>query len=685
MNARQGIKRINWFLAVIAVLSLIKICMVQGLVIYPIPAAACDDALMTDWALNIAGGKWTGPFNNYIFMKEVGFAIYLAVIHRPHLSYITGTSLLYIAGCMILLYGISHVVQKKWLLCVIYAVTLFHPIMTAVETGQRVYRNSFAVVLLLWLFGSLLNLYFEIREKSFGRNCIWALFAAVSLGCLWETKSDTIWILPFTVVIMAVAAGILVKNRKETRVFPKLILLCMPFLGILFFSKTIDLLNTITYGDTGIPYYGPAMGILTGIESENPIENVSLPRETLHRLYELSPTLASAKEEIEDAMNRYDKADTHPKDGNVEDGWIGWALLRGFDGAGCYKDCKTANEFYKKVYEELNEAVEQGKLRLVEQSFADSYHVADGKERKELLSAIGQCWQYVASHQYLFSNICSLMGDNIAGSQRFEILTRNNAYYGMFDTDYYCVGWVAFPQYDLNQLEVYIEDAEGNQFTQLKFKESRDVKEKYPNAEGAEKCRYIAEWNGNGKKVSDFFLAAYDKEQQVVKARITQTGLADVSEEECVGSVDGFFLQGDQQAIRREAKKASDRCNLVYNIYHFFGNILAWAGIAAYLVFTVLAVLEWKNRQYDSVNLWLIITGIGLSLLILFAGVAVTHLEKCPAISYMYLSAAYPLFNLAGMLSLTGCAASVTGLWNRRRKSVLGQRGIVNHQKVNRS
>ena len=58
MNAKQGIKRINWFLAVIAALSLIKIWMVQGLVIYPIPAAACDDALMADWALNIAGGKF---------------------------------------------------------------------------------------------------------------------------------------------------------------------------------------------------------------------------------------------------------------------------------------------------------------------------------------------------------------------------------------------------------------------------------------------------------------------------------------------------------------------------------------------------------------------------------------------------------------------------------------------------
>lgn len=125
--------------------------------------------------------------------------------------------------------------------------------------------------------------------------------------------------------------------------------------------------------------------------------------------------------------------------------------------------------------------------------------------------------------------------------------------------------------------------------------------------------------------------------------------------------------------IRQEAQKAADRCNIVYNIYHFFGPILALAGAAAYAVFTVLSVLEWKKRQFDTVNLWLIITGIGLSLLILFLGVAVTHLEKCPAISYMYLSAAYPMLNLAAMLSLAGCAAVIMRLVHKKEAGMAFQ------------
>ena len=142
MNAKKGWKRIGWFPAVILLLSLAKLWMIRGLVIYPLPGAACDDALMTNWALNIASGGWTGPFSNYTFMKEVGFAFYLAVIYLLRLPYIFTTNLIYLAGCLVLLYAVSHVAEKKWSLCIIYVVLLFHPVMTAVETGQRVYRNA---------------------------------------------------------------------------------------------------------------------------------------------------------------------------------------------------------------------------------------------------------------------------------------------------------------------------------------------------------------------------------------------------------------------------------------------------------------------------------------------------------------------------------------------------------------
>ena len=50
------------FLLIIAALSLLKLWLVQGLVIHPLPSAMCDDVLLRDWATSIAGGEWMGPF-----------------------------------------------------------------------------------------------------------------------------------------------------------------------------------------------------------------------------------------------------------------------------------------------------------------------------------------------------------------------------------------------------------------------------------------------------------------------------------------------------------------------------------------------------------------------------------------------------------------------------------------------
>ncbi len=479
MSKKQRIKRINWFWAVLAALSLVKLLLIQGLVICPLVTAACDDALMENWAIDIASGNWTGPFSCYIFTKEIGFSFYLAVINRLHLPYFFATNLLYIVAGLVMLYAVSHVVQKKWILCIIYAVTLFHPIMTAVQSGQRVYRNAFAAALTLLIFACLLNLYFEIAEESFLRNCAWSALAACSLGYLWETKSDTILLMPFTLTVLLVAAVIVIKKKKILKSVPRLCLLLIPVLGIQLFSFMVNSINVKYYGASGIAYYGPAMSILTGIDAEDATENVSLSWKTFQQLCQYSPTLATTEHMVEWVMKKYDDYDTHPGDGNVEDGWIGWALVRAFQRSGYYTDCQTANTFYQKVYEELSTAVDEGKIKLKQKSFLDSYHLATTEERKELFVTIGEIWNYVASHQQMFSDVCEVSEKSMIGSQGFEILTRERAYYADMETDYYCVGWILYPQYDLNHLKVYVEDAQGKQLEEIEFKKSLDVRAKH--------------------------------------------------------------------------------------------------------------------------------------------------------------------------------------------------------------
>ena len=684
MSEKRGIRRVGWFLPALLMMTLARLWMLHGLVIYPLVSAGCDDALLANWALNLFGGKWTGPFSCYIFTKEVGFSVYLSIICRLRLPYIMATNLLYIVGCLIVLYAVSHIVKQKWALCALYAVMLFNPVMAAVHTGQRVYRNSFAVALALWVFGCMLNLYFSIGKKPFYRSFIWAVLAAGSLGYLWETKSDTIWLLPFTVAVLLATAFLILKNRKLLAPLPRLALVTFPILGIILTSHLVDIVNTKVYGAAGVAYYGPAMSILTNVDKEAAAKSISLPRKTFQKLCSLSPTLALVQEEIEAKMDEYDPYDTKPGDGNVEDGWLGWALIEGIDDAGYYKDCQTANNFFQKVHQELSAAVDDGLIRVKQHSALDTYHVSTGKQRKELVATIGEIWRYVASHKDMYSDTCALGEGDLVGSQGFEAITREKSYYEPMDTDYYSVGWIAFPQYDLKDLEVYVEDLAGNRYGQLEFFESEDVGKQYSEVKGADNCRFKLGWDyGGTEETPEFFIAAYQDGRQVVKSSFSKEGFLEKDKNVVIGSLDGFFDNRKMQENHGPAQRAVKRCNVVYQIYHAVGSALSWAGLVAYAGFTLLAVWGWfQNRAMlpiagnggtpneDScitINSWLVVTGIYLSLLVLFAGVAVTHLQNCPAISYMYLSSAYPLLNLAAMLSILKCGEMVFQQIKRRK------------------
>ena len=690
MGEKQGNRRVGWFLPALLGMSLARLWMLHGLPINPLVGAACDDALLVKWAQHFFEGRWTGPFSCYTFMKEIGFSAYLAIICRLKFPYIMATNLLYAAGCLVLLYAIGHIVKQKWALCVFYGVLLFHPVMAAAQTGQRVYRNSFAVALAVWVFGCILNLYFDIGKKPFYRSLIWAVLAAGSLGVLWETKSDTIWLLPFTVAVLLATAFLILKNRKILAPFPRLALAVFPILGIILTSHFVDIVNTKVYGAAGVAYYGSAMSILTNLDEEGTEKNISLPRKTFQKLCGISPTLALVQGHIEAEMDAYDTYDTKPGDGNVEDGWLGWALIGGIDKAGYYKDCQTANEFFQKVYQELSAAIEEGVIKVKPHSVLDAYHFSTGEDRKELLSAIVETWQFVASHRDMHSDVCVVGEDNLEGSKVFESITHEKSYHEPIDTDYHCAGWAAFPQYDLEDLKAYVEDGAGNQYGELEFLESKDVGEQYSEVKGAENCRFELGWDYTGPEESpQFFVTAYQDGKQVAKSGVTKEGFLEKDKNVIIGSVDGFVDNREIQEYHGTAKQAVGRCNTVYQIYRAVGSILGWAGLASYAGFTVLALWGWfQNRHAVSrsggqgledgtyngdncitLNSWLVMTGIYLSLLVLFAGVAVTHLQDCPAINYMYLSSAYPLFSLAAMLSILKCGELV--FWQVKGKKLL--------------
>ncbi len=670
----KGHKLLMAFLAA----AFIKQLLVIGIPICPAVGTPCDDELMRDWAFSIAGFDWLGDFDAYTFMKEPGFAIFLAVCYKLHLPYMYVLTLGYSLTCMIFCTALKNIFSSsKYVLC-IYLVLLFHPISYCSTVLQKIYRNGLGVVLTLAVFGGLLHLYFSIYQEKIKKPLFWSAFTGLSLGFLWITKSDTVWILPFTMTICLVMFVMLLIRFRNFQSLPRYLCLILPFLGIFLCTNGIKFLHTQRYGISSIEYYGAAMDEFNHIETGREDEKILLSRQQLRELYELSPTLASVREELEASMDEHTLYDTHPEDNEVEAGWLGWAFIRGFKDAGVYEDSEKANAFFKNLYEEMETAFADGRLEKTVTPKAQKYYVDTPERRKELLGRTLAAVVYMASNRKTSARLYSAQNRKTEASVKaFERIARNANVPHSHKHDYAIQGWIVFPEYGGQKLNVYVEDESGKRYKKLKFKQSEDVytylKDEYPELESAKRCHFRTGWDiEDGKTDTSWYLCAYlpqpfdgkeqkaetstvSKGQQVAKVRIEETGFVSESGAEFLASMDMYSSRPDEGNRAAAGAIAVRRLNRIRILYRANGINLLQISLFAYVILTAVFLWGLRKKDYSCVNAWLIVTGLGLSILVLAAGIAYVDLTQCPAIKTLYLSSGYPLLMGAELISLCKC------------------------------
>jgi hypothetical protein len=656
ISVLKGHKLLLVFLAA----ALIKQILVIGLPIYVMQGSPCDDELMKEWAFSISKLDWTGDFNSYTFMKEPGFAIFLAVCYRLHLPYIFTLTLGYSISCMVFSSALENIFSSKKSVIIIYIALLFHPISYCSTVLQRVYRNGLGVVLALCVFGGLLHLYFTIGRESIREPLLWSAFTGLSLGYLWITKSDTVWVLPFTGTVCLVMFFLLIGKRRELKILPRCLCLLFPILGILLCSSMVKLLNIQRYGATAVEYYGEVMDDLTHIKSGRVDEKIPLTRKQLRGLYDISPTLASVRAELEIAMSDHSEYDTNPHDGEVEAGWLGWAFVRGFSEAGVYEDCETANTFYKNIYEELEAAFASGRLERIEIKTAEKYYIDTPEHCRELAGRTLDAIAYMASYQRTRAR--AFVRKRYEGDyQDFEQLTRNKAASFRHKHDHYIAGWILFPEYDGIEKQIYVEDEEGNRYNELEFEKSDDVYE-YLEKEGsaledARNCHFKESWDvAEGKKDTRWYLSLYVNGQREAKILIERGGFTGEGNVKFNGLIDTYTSQKDEINIENSSRKASTRMNSIGSLYRAGKDAVFWLGMISYIGLTVAIICDLRKKRFAHGNAWLIVTGLGLSVLVLAAGIALVDLTKCPAVNTMYLSCGYPILMGAQLISICKCA-----------------------------
>lgn len=663
----------HWFLIAVVAAALVKQILVMGLPIYAIPAAACDDQLLKNWAFSMASLDWKGDFNAYTFAKEPGFSFFMAVCFRLHLPYIFTVTLGYSAASIVFATSLNKIFSHKIFVFFTYLTILFCPVSFGLSTLQRVYRNGFAMILALLFFGGLIHMYFAVLEQKRRQIIIWSLVTGLSLGYLWITKSDTVWMLPFALVVCGVMFVMLILKSRNLKSIPSFVAVVFPFFSIFLFSYMVQFCDVRWYGCSSIEYYDAVLDDLFHIESEDAQNKISLSRRQLRELYEISPTLASVKKDIEKQMQTYSEFDTHPEDGEVEIGWAGWALLEAFSQADVYESGEKANAFYKNVYEELETAFADGRLKRRMESTAQKYYIDTAKHRGELVECIWRTVNYMAGYVHANAQVVSSGDDDEIGFRQFEELTRNKAVYEKQKYDFIIKGWIVFPEYDSDKMHVYVEDAEGNQYAEVKFRRSEDVYNNLKDTDYAEgnisMCRFQTGWDRKaGQDDTRWYLAVHQEGKDTARVQFKEDGFDMAANVFYTGSLDGYLSQAEGDVVWAKGEKVVRRLDIISSCYRTLGPVVFWIGLICYVGLTVVTFLDLKRKKFECMNAWLIATGFGLSIVVFALGISFVELTQCPAVNEMYLSSGYGIFIGAESISIWKCVELMIPIARRKRK-----------------
>ncbi len=379
-NETNEIKKLNIFslllynkiILLFLIITLIKLWLVasQSISAFNSPH---DDEWYVNHAISILSDHWMGDYNQMTLIKGPFYSIWIAFCFLLSIPLLFAQHLLYIFSCLILIYAIRPLIPKLSTRFIIYIILLFNPMNFIGNPTTRIVRDVLCPNLVILITACSIGMILSIGDRL--RNIIfWALGLGLSLSAFWLTREDGIWVLPLVFIFIFVTIFFIWKNHISNPV--KRVFICIAPIFILFFSNfTISAINWIYYKDFVVTdfnsyNYYDAYGALLRVKPKEWIPQNPVSRETMSRIYDVSPAFRELKPYLDVApgtgwpsgVRNWEAgvAGVWLKNYPVKEGeyyaWFMWALRDAVASAGYYSSSEKENNYYKRLAAEVNKA-----------------------------------------------------------------------------------------------------------------------------------------------------------------------------------------------------------------------------------------------------------------------------------------------------------------------------------------
>lgn len=639
-------------------LILVKILLVGNFPLLAFGPALHDDGLMIKYADSILEGHWLGSYSEMTLIKGVFFPLFLNLCYFSGIPFTIAQILYYAGACLIFTWVVNQFVKNKILCAILFTILYFDPVSNATYTFARAYRCNLSPAQILYLISFYMGLYLAyVKEKSSYSKLLWSLGAGISLAAIWNTREDGIWVLPFVFTITLLLLGsCLTRVKKEKMVilkaFGALSWIAVPLLIFSIANFSISLVNHYYYGTfvqnelTG----GNFPRMIKAIYSVQPDEFIfrtSVPKSTINKLYEVSPSFNELKPILEQNYGSGWDAIDGNLDGQIRDGWFFWCMRDVLAAKGYYKSAQLSENISAQIAEEIETALKDGRLKkrdgIVMPSglmspYRPSYFI-------ETLWGGKKAVLMVAKYDDMILTAVESVGTAEA-IRVFEKVTLNHAIYPVKHM-LKLTGWLALKD-DYSPVRIEIQ-SEG---------------------------RVLSKIDNIGEK-SDALKIAFDvsrlvpnnsKMQLVVFVNDTENSKIPLNQATLNLETKDFTLHYDylNKAMEKDpvdSKWAYRKVNIVnkiIDVYKHNGIIGLTLGLLCYLFITAILIVNLKSSEHRFINEWIMLSSLIGSFVVLALGISYTNVTAFPAFTTMYLSAGYPLLNA---FSTFGVVIVINYMW----------------------
>jgi len=618
-----------WFTTFVIIAILIKYILNINMPINVRDSMGADEYLMLAQAESLIKGEYLGTYNYLTLVKGIGFPLFLALAFKLGFSYLALYSIFYSFSCLIALLPLKKLIKNKVILYVIFLVLLFCPA-TFDDNVTLMYRNMLIVPQSILLISSIMMMYFNLNNSK-KKFLFWTLLSSFTWIFLWHTREDSIWSFPLVLIASIVMLIILIiskiKNKKQ-----KIAILSLPFIILFLSIQVISLFNYKYYGIYTVNQlndsnYTKAVMLMMKVKPEKEIEHVEITRETLNRLYDVSPTFANLKEIIEyDYENNGSMVIAEEDNGEINEDLITWELTGAANALGYYETAQKAEEFWGKVYDEILSAINAGLLETRSTLPSRSLiPLPKGNDTfKKLFESITSLFIKSVRYDYNIIKIDKTSFDEEI-IRRYE--TISGSYVVREDQIKLSINGYAFAKSSKNSIYVDIENSEGQSITaDFSLNSSDDIYNnflslgsKYKNAK---KAKYDETFYLNKDDFNDLYLVVRDKNGK-------KMGEYSLNELENYYETNYYILQINNYSAKEYVDPMISRSlrhvrigNTIKRVYSVVGVPLLITSLIYYVGLTVVLITNQikKKDNLKCFSKWVFLSAILGSIFVLLCG-----------------------------------------------------------------